>query len=119
MPNQWIEIDRPDILIVEGLNVLQTGTPPKDGKAIPYVSDFFDFSIYLDADEDVLLSWYVDRFLTLRGTAFRDPKSYFHRYATLSDAGSDRNRDLDLDADQSRSICTRISCRRASAPTSS
>jgi type I pantothenate kinase len=85
MPNQWIEVDRPDILIVEGLNVLQTGAPPKDGKAIPYVSDFFDFSIYLDADEDVLRAWYVDRFLTLRGTAFRDPKSYFHRYATLSD----------------------------------
>jgi type I pantothenate kinase len=85
MPNQWIEVDRPDILIVEGLNVLQTGSPPKDGKAIPYVSDFFDFSIYLDADENVLRSWYVDRFLTLRGTAFRDPKSYFHRYATLSD----------------------------------
>src|SRR5947209_6663693 len=85
MPNQWVEIDRPDILIVEGLNVLQTGAPPKDGKAIPYVSDFFDFSVYLDADEDVLLTWYVDRFLTLRGTAFRDPKSYFHRYATLSD----------------------------------
>ncbi|MGE0035525.1 MAG: type I pantothenate kinase [Xanthobacteraceae bacterium] len=85
IPNQWVEIDRPDILIVEGLNVLQTGHPPKDGKAIPYVSDFFDFSIYLDADEDVLLGWYVDRFLTLRGTAFRDPKSFFHRYATLSD----------------------------------
>ncbi len=85
LPNQWIEIDRPDILIVEGLNVLQTGAPPKDGKAIPYVSDFFDFSIYLEADEDVLLDWYVDRFLTLRGTAFRDPKSFFHRYATLSD----------------------------------
>jgi len=75
-----------DILIVEGLNVLEAGAPPKGGKAIPYVSDFFDFSIYLDADEDLLQSWYVDRFLTLRGTAFRDPKSYFHRYATLSDA---------------------------------
>jgi type I pantothenate kinase len=85
MPNQWVEIDRPDILIVEGLNVLQTGRPPKDGKAIPYVSDFFDFSVYLDADEDVLRGWYVDRFLTLRGTAFADPKSYFHRYSTLSD----------------------------------
>jgi type I pantothenate kinase len=85
MPNHWIEIDRPDILIVEGLNVLQAGRLPKDGKAIPFVSDFFDFSIYLDADEDVLLSWYVNRFLTLRGTAFIDPKSYFHRYATLSD----------------------------------
>jgi type I pantothenate kinase len=85
MPNQWVEVDRPDILIVEGLNVLQTGRLPKDGKAIPFVSDFFDFSIYLDADEDVLFAWYVDRFLTLRGTAFRDPKSYFHRYSNLSD----------------------------------
>src|ERR1700754_3395447 len=85
MPNQWIEVDRPDILIVEGLNVLQTGRLPRDGKAIPYVSDFFDFSVYLDADEDILMKWYVDRFLTLRGTAFRDPKSYFHRYSTLSD----------------------------------
>ena len=86
LANQWVEIDRPEILIVEGLNVLQTGPPPKGGKAIPYVSDFFDFSIYLDANEEVLRHWYVDRFLTLRGTAFRDPKSYFHRYATLSDA---------------------------------
>ena len=86
MPNQWIEIDRPDILIIEGLNVLQTGRPPRDGKAIPYVSDFFDFSVYLDADERVLHAWYVDRFLTLRGTAFADPKSFFHRYSTLSDA---------------------------------
>jgi type I pantothenate kinase len=85
IPNQWIEIDRPEIVIVEGLNVLQAGLPPKGGKAIPYVSDFFDFSIYLDADETVLLNWYVDRFLTLRGTAFRDPKSFFHRYATLPD----------------------------------
>src|SRR3569623_1125140 len=85
VPNQWVEVDRPDILIVEGLNVLQTGRLPKDGKAIPFVSDFFDFSVYLDADEDVLMDWDVDRFLTLRGTAFRDPKSYFHRYAKLSD----------------------------------
>jgi type I pantothenate kinase len=85
VPGDAIEIDRPDILIVEGLNVLQAGRPPKDGKAIPFVSDFFDFSVYLDADENVLRSWYVDRFLTLRGTAFRDPKSFFHRYATLTD----------------------------------
>jgi type I pantothenate kinase len=85
IPNQWVEIDRPDILIVEGLNVLQAGRLPKDGKAVPFVSDFFDFSIYLDADEDVLLSWYVARFLALRSTAFADPKSYFHRYAGLSD----------------------------------
>ncbi len=85
VPNHWIEIDRPDILIVEGLNVLQTGRLPKDGKAIPFVSDFFDFSVYLDADEDVLMRWYVDRFLALRETSFRDPKSYFHRYSRLSD----------------------------------
>jgi type I pantothenate kinase len=85
MPNHWVEVDRPDILVVEGLNVLQTGRPPKDGKAIPFVSDFFDFSVYIDADEDVLKTWYVDRFLTLRGTAFRDPKSYFHRYAKVTD----------------------------------
>jgi len=84
-PNEWVTVDQPGILIVEGLNVLQTGRPPKDGKAVPYVSDFFDFSIYLDADEDVLLRWYVDRFLALRGTAFSDPQSYFHRYSKLSD----------------------------------
>ena len=86
VPNEWVEIDRPDILIVEGLNVLQTGRLPKDGKAIPFVSDFFDFSVYLDAEEDVLRKWYVDRFLALRLTAFRDPMSYFHRYSKLSDA---------------------------------
>jgi type I pantothenate kinase len=85
VPNHWVEIDRPEILIVEGLNVLQTGRLPKDGKAIPFVSDFFDFSVYLDADEDVLMRWYVDRFLALRETSFRDPKSYFHRYSRLSD----------------------------------
>jgi type I pantothenate kinase len=85
MPNHWVEIDRPDILIVEGLNVLQAGRPPKDGEVIPFVSDFFDFSIYLDADEDVLKAWYVSRFLTLRGTAFSDPKSYFHRYSKFTD----------------------------------
>jgi type I pantothenate kinase len=85
MPDHWIEIDHPDILIVEGLNVLQAARPPKDGKAIPFVSDFFDFSIYIDADENMLRTWYVDRFLTLRGTAFRDPMSYFHRYSQLSD----------------------------------
>jgi type I pantothenate kinase len=85
MPNESIDIDRPEILIVEGLNVLQTGRLPKDGTAIPFVSDFFDFSVYLDADQEVLKKWYVDRFLALRGTAFADPKSYFHRYSRLSD----------------------------------
>jgi type I pantothenate kinase len=85
VPNQWQEIDQPDILIVEGVNVLQTGRLPHDGKAVPVVSDFFDFSVYIDADEVVLREWYVRRWLTLRDTAFTDPKSYFHRYALLSD----------------------------------
>src|ERR1700704_2289723 len=85
MPNQWVEIDRPDILIVEGLNVLQTGSPPEEGKGNPYLLGFFRFFGFFDGRRRDLLHWYVDRFLTLRGTAFRDPKSYFHRYATLSD----------------------------------
>ena len=86
VPDGFVKIERPDILIVEGLNVLQTSRwAPRDGKAIPFVSDFFDFSIYIDADEEVLQEWYVDRFMTLRDTAFRDDKSYFHRYATVSD----------------------------------
>jgi type I pantothenate kinase len=85
IPNEWIEIDQPDILIVEGVNVLQTGRLPRDGKAVPVVSDFFDFSVYIDAEEPVLRDWYVRRFLTLRDTAFLDPRSYFHRYSLLSD----------------------------------
>jgi type I pantothenate kinase len=85
IPNQWIEVDRPDILIVEGVNVLQTGRLPRDGKAVPVVSDFFDFSVYIDAEEAVLRDWYITRFLALRDTAFHDPRSYFHRYALLSD----------------------------------
>lgn len=86
VPNEGVEIDRPDILIVEGLNVLQTGRLPSDGKAVPFVSDFFDFSVYIDADEDILREWYVERFLALRKTAFSDPRSYFNRYSTFSDA---------------------------------
>jgi type I pantothenate kinase len=78
-------IDRPDLLIVEGLNVLQPARMPKDGKAIPFVSDYFDFSIYLDATEDDLSRWYVERFLKLRQTAFRDPKSFFRRYADFTE----------------------------------
>ncbi len=65
--------------------MLQTGRLPRDGKAVPVVSDFFDFSVYIDAEEPVLREWYVRRFLALRDTAFPDPKSYFHRYALLSD----------------------------------
>src|ERR1043166_8220581 len=85
VPHHWVEVDRPDILIVEGLNVLQAGRLPRDGEVIPFVSAFFDFSVYLDTDDEVLKTWYVSRFLTLRGTAFSDPRSYFHRYSKLTD----------------------------------
>jgi len=82
--NETITIDRPDILIVEGVNVL-AARPSRQPRDIPFVSDFFDFSVYLDAPEMVLEQWYVDRFLNLRETAFRDPRSYFAKYAELSD----------------------------------
>lgn len=75
-------VDRPDILIVEGLNVLQ---PSKPGRDIPFVSDYFDFSIYLHAEEHDLARWYASRFMRLRETAFRDPRSYFRKYADLTD----------------------------------
>ena len=88
VPGEVQTITQPDILIVEGLNVLQPARMPRDGKAIPFVSDFFDFSIYLDADEEDLHRWYVNRFLRLRHTAFRDPKSYFHKYAELDEAAA-------------------------------
>ena len=85
MPGEGTVIDRPDLLIVEGLNVLQPARLPRDGKAIPFVSDYFDFSIYLDADEADLHRWYVDRFLRLRQTAFRDPLSFFRKYAEIAE----------------------------------
>ena len=85
LPDQRLVVERPDIVIVEGLNVLQPAKLPKDGEAIPFVSDFFDFSVYIDAAEDLVEAWYVERFLRLRQTAFRDPASYFHRYAALSE----------------------------------
>ena len=74
----------PFILIVEGLNVLQTGTSGPTTAPRLFVSDFFDFSIYVDADEQHIARWYVERFQRLRQTAFRDPASYFHRYADLT-----------------------------------
>jgi type I pantothenate kinase len=80
LPNEERVFTRPDILIVEGLNVLQgggTGT---------FVSDYFDFSIYVDATPEDIEAWYVDRFMTLRATAFQDPKAYFHRFAQMSEA---------------------------------
>jgi type I pantothenate kinase len=86
--DQTIVVDRPDILIVEGLNVLSPGRRVKDGRANAFVSDFFDFSIYLDAHDDDLERWYVERFTRLRETSFRDPRSYFKKYADLDDASA-------------------------------
>ena len=77
---EFHHVRQPDIVIVEGLNVLQTGA----GGARKFVSDFFDFSIYVDAREEDIEQWYVERFLTLRETVFRNPSSYFHRYAGLA-----------------------------------
>ena len=93
MPGEETVIDRPDLLIVEGLNVLQPARLPRDGKAIPFVSDFFDFSIYLDAHEADLHRWYVDRFLRLRQTAFRNPLSFFRKYAEISEEEATRTAD--------------------------
>ena len=85
VPGQEVVVDRPDVLIVEGLNVLQPARLPKGGEAIPFVSDFFDFSIYMDAEIATIQDWYVTRFMRLRNTAFRDPGAYFHRYAQFTD----------------------------------
>jgi type I pantothenate kinase len=85
VPGETVTVDRPDILIIEGLNVLQTSRLPRDGRGAPFVSDFFDFSIYIDADEEAIHRWYVERFLKLKRTAFRHPQSYFRRYAELGD----------------------------------
>ena len=79
-------VDRPDILIVEGLNILQPGDLPKDGKPILFASDFIDFSIYIDADNDDLEDWFMERFFRLRETAFKDPTSFFRRFAEMSEA---------------------------------
>ena len=85
IPNRFDIVNRPDILILEGLNVLQTGSR-KTGQV--FVSDFVDFSIYVDADESLLKEWYIRRFLKLRQSAFTDPNSYFKHYAQLSEQES-------------------------------
>lgn len=81
VPGEFVTMHQPDVLIVEGLNVLQ----PAPAGAEQTLSDLFDFSIYLDAHLDDLSHWYQERFLQLRSGAFCDPRSYFHRYASLSD----------------------------------
>ena len=81
VPDEQVVIEQPDIVILEGLNVLQVGESRTE-----FVSDYFDFSIYVDADEADIEQWYVDRFLTLRESVFQDPDSFFSNYADLSDA---------------------------------
>lgn len=90
VPDQYLEVDQPDILIVEGLNVLQPARPDDASEGIPFVSDFFDFSIFIDAEPAVIEEWYVERFLGLRQTAFSQPDAYFSRYADLDDVEADR-----------------------------
>lgn len=82
--DEKVVIQRPDIVIVEGLNVLQPAQTRPDGRTGLAVSDFFDFSIYVDAATNDIKQWYTERFLRLRETAFRDPQSYFAKYAALS-----------------------------------
>ncbi len=84
LPQDKITIAQPDILIVEGINVLQVNSR-KNGV---FVSDFFDYSIYVDADERNIVAWYIDRFESLRATAFQNEKSYFHRYANMDEEES-------------------------------
>lgn len=102
VPDETVSVDRPDILIVEGVNVLLPSRLPRDGKETPFVSDFFDFSVYLHADEDQLEKWYVSRFMRLRSTAFRDPRSYFRKYADIPDEDAEAT---------ARSIWKRINLR--------
>ncbi len=82
--DQQIVVEDPDILIVEGLNVLQPATRRADGTTALAVSDFFDFSVFVDARTDFIRDWYIERFFRLRETAFRDPASFFRRYAEMS-----------------------------------
>ena len=84
VPGEYHALRQPDVVIVEGLNVLQTGAS-RAGRPMPmFVSDFFDFAIYVDAQETDIEQWYVERFLALRETVFQNPSSYFHRYASLT-----------------------------------
>ena len=103
VPGETIVVDRPDILIVEGLNVLLPNRLSREGREIPFVSDFFDFSVFLDASEELLEKWYVERFMRLRDTAFRDPRSYLPQIRRpRRRRGARRSRARHLAAHQSR-----------------
>jgi type I pantothenate kinase len=84
LPNQAQRIRRPDVLVVEGLNMLEAGLPePSDGHRV-FVSDYVDFSVYVDAEERYIKGWYLERFLRLRAEALGDDSAYFHRFADLA-----------------------------------
>jgi len=86
VPDEQTVIESPDILIVEGLNVLQPARVDTNGRSGATVSDFFDFSVYVDADEADIKRWFLERFMVLRDTAFHDPRSFFKRFTQLSRA---------------------------------
>lgn len=84
VPDEFVEVDQPDVLIVEGLNVLQS-SPTVKGEPKLVVSDFFDFSIYVDVDEQIVKQWYISRFLTFRDSVFKKPEAYFSHFAKLDE----------------------------------
>ncbi|HSB61266.1 MAG TPA: type I pantothenate kinase, partial [Vicinamibacteria bacterium] len=90
VPGEEVVVRQPDIVILEGLTVLQSGSGSRDRPHPLFVSDFFDFSLYVDAEVEHIRRWYLERFFTLRNTAFQAPASYFHRYAGLSDAEAEQ-----------------------------
>jgi len=108
-----VVVRQPDVLIVEGLNVLQTGTA-RAGDGV-FVSDYFDFALYIDADERDIRRWYVERFRTLRSTAFNDPRSYFHRYAGLADDEADATAGLIWDTINGPNLTENIAPTRSRA----
>ncbi len=102
LPDQTLVIEQPDIVIVEGLNVLQPAKLPKDGEAIPFVSDFFDFSIYIDAADELIEEWYVERFLRLQADRVPRPRLLFPPLRHAVGGGGARHRASHLALDQSR-----------------
>lgn len=84
LPGKRIQVNQPDIVILEGINVLQNAPQQVTKPSQVYLSDFFDFSIYVDANPVQIESWFLERFHQLRNTAFKDPDSYFHRYADMT-----------------------------------
>ena len=105
-----VVVRQPDIVILEGLNVLQVA----DRSTAEFVSDYFDFSIYIDADEADISEWYVERFLALRETVFQDPNSFFRHFATLTDEEAVATAQRHLGRRSTAATCARTSCRRGS-----